>query len=230
MNLAIVIQARFSSVRLPGKVLAKVSGKPLLDYLLERVQRCRTVSTIILATSQERDDEAIAAWCLSRGIACQRGPLANVAERFRQVCEKWKLDAFVRINGDSPMIDPALIDQAVDLFCKTDADLATNVQKRSYPKGESVEVVKSTAFSRAMTRMTRPDELEHVTPYFYEHPADFHIENFRADQGFEQLRLAVDTPEDLTTFTGVIHRMNKPHWEYGWKDLLPLYKEAALTR
>src|SRR5689334_213909 len=130
MALVAVVQARYSSRRLPGKVLQEVAAKPLLAYLLERLARCSTLRGIVVATSVEKSDDAIARFCIERGIELYRGPLADVLGRFVGAAETLNLDALVRINGDSPLLDPAIVDQAVELFEQGDVDLVTNVHPR----------------------------------------------------------------------------------------------------
>ncbi|OGR89184.1 MAG: hypothetical protein A2992_10010 [Elusimicrobia bacterium RIFCSPLOWO2_01_FULL_59_12] len=227
MKLAAVIQARYSSTRLPGKVLMQAQGKPLLGFLIERLRLSRKVRTLILATSDQPEDDALEAFCTEQNLLCYRGSLKNVARRFHEACQHFQLDAFVRVNADSPLIDPRLLDRAVDLFEQEAPDVVTNIQNRTFPKGESVEMVKVPAFQRALSGMSKPEHFEHVTAYFYERPELFKILNFTSGGAYNDIRLTVDTRDDFLTFTSILQQMTRPHWEYGWKDLLPLYKEVA---
>src|SRR5689334_20418769 len=113
MALAAVIQARCSSQRLPGKVLRQVAGRTLLEFLLERLGRCREVSRIVVATSSEASDDAIAGFCQARSVALYRGALDDVLGRFLGVAAELGEPALVRINGDSPLLDPAIVDRAI---------------------------------------------------------------------------------------------------------------------
>ena len=107
MRLGAIVQARMSSRRLPGKVLARLDGQPILQWVLERLARCPSLAENAVATSDEPDDDAIEAFCRDAGTRCVRGPLEHVAERFRQAARAMKLDAFVRVCADSPLIDAA---------------------------------------------------------------------------------------------------------------------------
>src|SRR3989338_2994155 len=104
LKIAAIIQARMSSERLPGKVLCEIEGKPVLGYLLERIKFCRQIYKIIVATSAEKEDSAIADFCGKSGVDCYRGSLSDVADRFKEISEMYNLDGFVRISADSPLL------------------------------------------------------------------------------------------------------------------------------
>jgi spore coat polysaccharide biosynthesis protein SpsF len=230
MRIAAIVQARMSSRRLPGKVLHRVAGKPLLGYLIERLRRCRTLAGIILATSVNPDDDAVARFCETQGVPCHRGPLDDVAGRFLGVLERTRAEAFVRVNGDSPLLDPRLIDVAVTRFQGRDADLVTNVLRRTYPPGQSVEVVRGYAFRRAYRLMSEAADFEHVTRIFYRLPDRFRLVGFEAPTDHSGVRLAVDTPDDLATFAAIIGRMSRSHDEYGLEEILELHHAVATER
>ena len=144
-----IIQARMSSHRLPGKVLTPVAGKPILKRVYERLSKSKELSEIVVATSQAASDQLIVDFCVREGIPVHQGSLDNVSERLLDCARNLGANRFVRISGDSPLIDPSIVDQAV-LFQRGKAcDLATNVQVRSYPKGQSVEVIRTDSFAEA---------------------------------------------------------------------------------
>lgn len=221
----ILVQARMSSRRLPGKVLRPVLGKPLLGYLFDRLRRCRAVSFVALATSTGTEDDPVADFAQSQGVAVFRGPLDDVAARFLGAAERFGLETFVRITGDSPLIDPALVDEAVRLHAVPPAtDLATNVWPRSFPKGMSVEAIRTEAFRRALDRMTDPltGWREHVTQAFYAEPDRYRIRSFTGGGGRADLQLSVDTPEDFARFEAIVSAMDRPPAEYGWAEIVEL--------
>jgi len=226
---AIIVQARMSSARLPGKVLRPAQGKPMLTYLLERLARLSHDSPVVVATSTETSDDPVAAYCADTGTRCVRGPLDDVAARFLLAIEETGVDGFARISADSPLIDPAILDRALSLFAETGADLVTNVMPRSFPKGMSVEVIGSDAFRRARAEMTEAGDIEHVTPVFYRHPGDWQIEAFTHDPSLAAINLSVDTPEDFSAFERIVSHMDKPHWSYGLDDILALRARAELA-
>lgn len=224
MRVGIVIQARMSSARLPGKVLAPVRGRPVLGYVLDRLAAAGTGDVTLVATSTHASDDPVAAFCAERGVACLRGPLEDVAARFALACERHGLDAFVRICGDSPLIDPGLVDAAVTAFRDRRPDMVTNCRPKRYPAGQSVEVLDAAAFLRAVPRMREHTQREHVTPYFHEHASEYAIHALTADQDHSDVRLVVDTPEDLIAFERLLAAMTRPLAAYSWRDLAALYR------
>lgn len=222
MQVGVVVQARMSSTRFPGKVLHEVNGKPLLGYLVESLRRCTQDVALVLATSDQSSDDPIGQFCAENNIRCIRGPLEDVAWRFKMVVDELSLDAFVRICGDSPLLDYRLVDEAVQMLRQKGGDLVTNVLKRTYPKGQSVEVVNADSFVAAYSKMGSPEEREHVTKFFYTHPDEYDIRSFESDGAFGDESVVVDTVEDMKRFEKLVENMDKPHWGYGWKDLISL--------
>jgi len=225
--IAAVVQARMSSRRLPGKVLRPLAGKPALQYLLERLERCEQVDRVIVATSTEPSDDPVAAFCESAGASVHRGPLEHVAARFGEVVERFGLDAFVRVTGDSPLLDQALADRGAALYRKGGFDIVTNVYPRStFPSGQSLEVVRAQAFRGALAHMDDPYEREHVTPYFYRRPERFCIHNFVADRDDSGLDVSLDTDDDARLIEAVLERMDRPHWTYSSDEVTALAREV----
>jgi spore coat polysaccharide biosynthesis protein SpsF len=227
MRIGIIIQVRMGSQRFPGKVLHRVAGKPMLQYLLERLARCRTVSERVVATSDTDQDLPVVRFCQDQGVACRRGPLEDVAERFRQVVDAYRLDAFVRTSGDSPLLDPGLVDRAVARFREGDAEIVTNVLERTFPKGQSVEVVNAETYRRGLAEVREAADREHVTRWFYNHRERFRIVNLRARQDDSGVQLSVDTGEDMERFAAIVGRMDRPHWEYGLEEILQFYRRGT---
>lgn len=227
MKIIAIIQARMSSHRLPGKSLARVNGRPLLQMVLERVDRCIALDGCVVATSTDSSDDALELFCESHGVPVHRSSLANVASRFREIAQRESCDAFVRVNGDSPLIDPRMIDQGIGRYCACSYDLVTNVQHRTYPRGQSVEVVRATAFERAYSLMCEPADFEHVTRVFYRRADDFQIGSFRHVSDLSGVQMSVDSAEDLERVRRIAARMTRPHVEYGLDALVRLHHEDA---
>jgi len=222
-----IVQARMSSQRFPNKVLYKVAGKPIMEYLLERLEHCSCLDAIVIATSREDSDTPIVDYCSAHGIACYRGPLFNVAGRFKEVLNNYQFDGFVRVTGDSPLLDQQLIENGVDIFHKGDFDLVTNILLRTYPKGQSVEVLRTSTYRRAYDRMEEAEDLEHVTRFFYKHPENFKIHNFALAENLNKIQLSVDTRQEMDTFEAIISKMHRPHWKYGLEEIIQIYKQVS---
>jgi spore coat polysaccharide biosynthesis protein SpsF (cytidylyltransferase family) len=227
LKIGAIVQARMSSQRLPGKVLQEVKGKPILQYIIERLEHCCTIKEFVIATSRERSDNQIEEFCSKKHVPCYRGSLNDVAGRFKEILEKERWDAFVRVNGDSPLIDQHLIDNGVNLFIDGNFDLVTNVFPRTYPSGQSIEIVRANTFKEIYSQMNDSDDFEHVTNFFYRNPKEFKIINFTSLTDYSSVHLSVDTLQDMQVFSGIIKRMTRPHWDYHVEEVLVMYREIC---
>ena len=212
-----VVQARMSSRRLPGKVLMPLAGRPVLWWLLERLRHASSLDAVVLATSDAADDDPVASFAAEHGVLCHRGPLDDVVGRVLGAARGHGLDAIARVNGDSPLLDQRLVDQGVELFRAAGVDLVTNVRPRTFPPGQSVEVVRRDALEHAHAADTSPEEREHVTGPLYEN--DFRIARFETDPPRTEPGLTVDTPADRDFIEAVIESLDRPHHEVGWEEL-----------
>lgn len=223
----IIVQARMGSRRLPGKVLRPIAGKPMLQYTLERLQRGCPDHSIVVATSDNQQDTRIASFCTDHGFSCFRGPLDNVAARFIETAHAHSFDAFVRISGDSPLLDQDLVQHAVRLFQAHACDLVTNVMPRTFPPGQSVEVIKTSTLKTAHDRMEVEEDFEHVTKVLYKNSADFEIVNFESAGDHRDLHMAVDRPEDMESVAAVIGEMTRPHWDYHLDEVVRMFRSIG---
>lgn len=217
-----IVQARLGSQRLPGKVLRTVGGKPLMQYTLERIGQAPGIERIVVATSSDPNDDSLADWCRHFGVDCVRGALHDVAGRFVEALHRCPFDAFVRISADSPLIDPRLIERGIEVFHSKQCDIATNVFPKTYPNGESVEVICTATFLAAYPRFEDDSDREHVTPFLYRHADEFRIENFTRTIPCRDCEFAVDTPAHFARFERMIAAMTRPHCEYGIEELIEL--------
>ncbi len=210
MKIAIIIQARMESARVPGKVLLQVRGKPLLQYLLDRLKSANLGLPIVIATSREPADQLIYDFCTKQAIDCYRGSHLDVASRFSDTIDVHGLDAFVRLSADSPLLDGGIIKQALKKMDDT-MDLITNIFPRSYPKGQSVEIMSTECFKHNISRMVDKSDKEHVTPFFYRNAGEFKIHNLLLKPSLADTSMAVDTPKDLERFRQMI-RTTGDNW------------------
>jgi spore coat polysaccharide biosynthesis protein SpsF len=216
-----------SSRRLPCKVLAPIDGRPMLMYLLERLARGRGLDGVSVATSDLASDDPIATFCGAHGIHCYRGELENVAARLLAAAERNNADAFVRISADSPLLDQALVTHAVELYRGAALDLVSNVVVRTFPKGQSVEVVNTASLRAALPLFDSVDESEHVTLHFYRNRKNFRVASFEAGGDLSNVGLSVDTAEDLACVRGLVARFKRPHWSYGLDEIVGMLKDRA---
>ena len=227
MKIGLIIQSRMSSKRFPGKVLHCVSGKPILTYLVESLLQSSIGENIVIATSNEKLDDPIEAFCKNIGIKCYRGLLNDVALRFVKAIEYYRFDAFVRVCGDSPLLDYRLIDKAVDIYKYGKYNLVTNVLKRTFPKGQSVELVDSSIFHSVYSKL-KGDEKEHITKHFYLFPDNFKIYNFKCPINYGDIQLSIDNNDDMLQFEKIISLLEKPHWKYNYEEIVHLKENKSI--
>jgi spore coat polysaccharide biosynthesis protein SpsF len=224
-----IILSRMDSRRLPGKPLLRVRGRPLVDYILSRCRRLQAVGGhIVLATSDRAVDDPLADFARENRVPVFRGSAYDVAGRVLACARQFAFDYFVRVNGDSPLIEPALIDRAVRTAVDSRLDLVTNLFPRSFPYGVSAEVVRTAAFAEAYARMDRPDHHEHVTKYLYEHIDRLAYANIACLEGdMSRVRMTVDTAEDLDWFGRLVDRFDTAIDDVTYADALPFCGPAG---
>lgn len=232
---AIIVQARMTSTRLPGKVLKPVLGKPLLTYLIERLRRAKTADGIVIATTVNAADEPIVELCENLNVPCFRGSEEDVLGRYFLAAKECGATRVVRVTSDCPLLDPSVLDAVVG-FAKAHPEFAyvTNSPEddalRTYPRGLDVETVPFAALREACEEASEPFEREHVMPFFKKRPDRYPARLISYAGGRVVARLPVDTPEDFElvkriletlypsnknfTFEDVIHVLRKnPGWE-----------------
>jgi len=211
MTIVAIIQARMSSTRLPGKVLADVNGTPMLAMVVARVRRARAVDRVVVATSTGCADDAIVRFCEEHGIEVFRGSEDDVLDRYWRAAQASGADAVVRVTADCPLIDPAVIGLVVEDFERGGADYVSNTITRTFPDGLDVEVMRVEALERAWREAALPSEREHVTPYIWKHPELFPQRQVAQPDDLSELRWTVDEPRDLELVREVARRLPPGH-------------------
>lgn len=230
-SVPILVTSRMTSRRLPGKALCLVSGKPLLRWVFEAASASRLSSRVVVATSTDPTDQAIREWCQAEQVEFTAGSLQDVLKRLEVSATELSSDAIVRISGDSPLLDPLLIDYAIQLFRNDDVDVATNVQTRTFPKGQSVEVIRTDFLRQLASRRLSQSHREHVTSAVYAGVVPARVRNFTAKEQAPEFftlvsqrgiqlasrNLSVDTVEDVASVDGVIRALQPmTPWQAGW--------------
>lgn len=229
MNLAVIIQARMGSTRLPGKIFKDICGQPMLAHVISRVRRASLPNNVIVATSTEAADDVVAEFCAANSVNVFRGSELDVLDRYYQAARAHAADAVVRITSDCPLIDPEVMDQTIRAFVEMKPDYANNFMARTYPRGLDTEVISISALERAWRNASEPYQRMHVTPYIYQNPAEFNCINIAGDHNYSGYRWTVDTVEDLDMVRAVYDRLG-PSGDFGWRDVLALMqREPALA-
>ena len=229
-----IVQARMGSRRLPGKVLADILGRPMLERVLTRLGRAQSTDELVVATSRGPDDDPIIALCQRLGVPCTRGSAQDVLDRIHQAAAEHQAETIVRITADCPLIDPELVDETVRAFQQAApaVDFACNrlPWDRTYPIGTDTEVCSREALDVAWREALLPNQREHVMPYFYENPERFRLLHVRSsDSSLGEMRWTVDESEDLAFVREIYGRFGSD--DFTWRDVVDLLRrEPALAR
>jgi spore coat polysaccharide biosynthesis protein SpsF len=226
-KILIIVQARMGSTRLPGKIMKKVLGRPLLDFLIQRLKRVSLADGIVIATTKNPADGKIVNFCLGQEIFCFTGSEHDVLDRYYQAATKFKADIIVRVTSDCPLIDPLLIDKLISFYLELqpNCDYLSNTIVRSFPRGMDVEVFSYRSLELAAEQAVLPEEREHVTPFIYRHPELFKIHSYIHPEDNSKYRWTVDCPEDLVLITKILENIYPERPEFTLQDLLSLLEE-----
>jgi spore coat polysaccharide biosynthesis protein SpsF len=223
-----IIQARMSSSRLPGKVLLDLGGKPMLAWVVERAKMANSIDMVGVATTDDSSDDALVDFCVIAGVSIYRGSMHDVLDRYYQAARLFEAQVVVRITGDCPLIDPALVDYTVAEFFRSGADFAANrlppPWKRTYPIGLDTEVASFAALERAWKEAKQLFEREHVMPYLYDEAGRFNIKLVNHDVDYGALRWTVDTAEDLELMRKLIAHFEGRN-DFTWLEVLEYYNQ-----
>jgi len=220
-----ILQARASSRRLPGKVLKPILGRPMLERQIERLRRARRLDRLVVATSSDASDDAIAALCQSLAVDCFRGSLDDVLDRFYQAARPYAPRAVVRLTGDCPLADPQVIDRLIDMHLTGGFDYTSNVVKRSYPDGLDAEVMEFHCLEAAWREATLPSEREHVTPFIRSQRERYRFGDLVQPQDLSDGRWVVDDPEDFAFVSAIYEALYPANPAFTTADILALLKQ-----
>lgn len=223
MKTVAIIQARMGSTRFPNKVMKEINGKPLISLLIERLSLSREIDQIVLATSVDLKNDALAEFIQNLGISVFRGSETNVLERYYQAAKASSADIVIRITGDCPLIDPTLVDQVITKFKASDVDYCSNTDGLMFPDGLDTEVFSFDVLQKAYTEAKADREKEHVTPYIREH-SSFKKTSILPDQDYSHYRWTVDEKEDFEVIKNVFLHFS-PRIDFSWKEILDLQKK-----
>ena len=208
-----------SSKRLPGKVLLKLDQKVLLQWTIERLRRNSYKIPVAVISSDKQSDKPIEEFCDRNNVLFYKGSLENVIKRFQMACQFFKEDFFIRVSGDSPLIDPKLIDKAYEIHCQQNFDLITNIMKRSFPKGQSVELISKKAINHLQKFNLTNEEKEHVTLGFYKNKDKFNIYNFESgSHKYALQQQSIDTLNDYLKIKTLI-KAERNVLNLNWLDI-----------
>lgn len=215
-----VLQARISSRRLEGKVLAELFGQPMILRQVERLKRSKHIDRLVVATSTDLSDDSLARTCENAELDCYRGSLEDVLDRMLQAAGQ--TEHIVRLTADCPLADPEIIDRVISEHVSSGNDYTSNTLVRTFPDGLDVEVVRHAALAIAAREARQPYEREHVTPFLYKHPDRFKLGNVTSEIDRSELRWTVDEQVDLKLVRAIYAALYPSNPRFTTLDVLHL--------
>ena len=220
------IEARMRSSRLPGKTMMEIyNGECLLGLVVKRFRFADMVADVYVATTTEKADDPIVAWCEENGVKYFRGSEDDVLDRVVKTAVAAKADAIVQMGADSAYLDFKLIDELVKIYKNGDYDYICSDLEASYPTGIYGHIVRVSK----LVELNDRDDLsvhyrEHVIKYIYDHPGEFKIKNASAPENlrYPNLRFTVDYPEDVQLAREIYAHFD--NYKFTANDLIGLYK------
>lgn len=223
----IVVQARMLSTRLPGKVMMPILGESLLARMIERLQMIRHEILLVIAATESPADDAIEQEATRLNVPCYRGDMNNLLDRHYQAAKKYNADVVLKIPSDCPLIDPRIVDQALDFFFanKDQYDYVSNLHPASWPDGNDVEIMTMACLEAAWKNASRPMELEHTTPYIWENQDKFRIGSVHWSTGLDYSmshRFTIDYADDYQFINRVFEELYPVKCNFSCEDILQL--------
>lgn len=224
MKIVSTIEARMGSTRLPGKTLAPIIGRPMLELLVERLKRVKQIDEIVVATTVKPEDDVIEELANRLEVGCFRGSSEDVLERVLKAAQKFQADLIVEMTGDCPLLDVEIVEQVVSLFLSGNYDYVSNTLKRTYPRGLDTQVFPTWVLAEVAEITQRPADRENVSLYIYEHPEQYKLGNLVAPSEiyWPDLRLTVDTKEDLALVCEIYERIYPEKPYFSLQDVVKL--------
>jgi glutamate-1-semialdehyde 2,1-aminomutase len=222
MKVVAIVQARVGSTRFPNKVMKPINGVPMIELLLSRLSHAKEIDQIVLATSVEPNNIALAEHVRNLGYACELGSENDVLERYVQAAEANGADVVVRITGDCPLVDPQLVDECVLRFKAAPLDYFSNIAPPTYPDGLDIEVVTLATLQRALRESDKTFDHEHVTPFVRESGL-FSSASMQNNEDLSGQRWTVDDPVDFEVITSVFSHF-APEIHFGWRQVIELQR------
>jgi spore coat polysaccharide biosynthesis protein SpsF len=220
-----VLQARCSSSRFPGKVLAPLLDEPMILRQVERLKCSSLIDQLVVATSVDPSDDPLVVTIEAAGIAVRRGPLDDVVARFALVAAEFPADHVVRLTADCPLADPAVIDLVIGAHLAAGVDYTSNTLVPTYPDGLDVECISAAGFARLLALPLSAREREHVTLGLYSRPQEFELLNVTQSPDRSNLRWTVDVPADLDFVRAIYERLYDGDNGFGQDAILRLLAE-----
>lgn len=222
MKIGIILVCRTSSSRLKNKIFKKLAGLSIIEIICHKIRKTRIDSDLIVATSENENDDKVEDFCKRNGIKCFRGDESDVAGRILECSKKFKLDFFVRINGDNVFVDTDALRSMISIAQTGQYDIITNVPKRTFGFGRSIEIVSTKLLNSVYFKEDFSiSHKEHVTQFFYEKFSNFNSYIFenKIFKNLKNYNFSLDTETDLKNINQIIINLGKSPLEIKSDDL-----------
>jgi spore coat polysaccharide biosynthesis protein SpsF len=225
-KISAVIEARMTSTRLPGKHMMLANGKPIISYLINRLKKVPSLDHIIMATTSNDTDNPLVELASKMNIDYFRGSEANVMLRVIESAESVSSETVVSITGDCPLIDPIIIEQAIQTFIQNECDYVNNAYIPGYPGGMNVQVYSLDSLKRSYNMTTEPLDLEHVTSHILRNPKIFkHIYMIAPmDLSWPEISFELDEQNDYDFLKKIIEHFDTEEI-FSCKQVIDLLQE-----
>lgn len=210
------------STRLPGKVLKEIVGKPMLWHLVTRVQKARYIDEVVIATTIDKQDNALEKFAVDSNIGIYRGSQNDIVDRFFNAGRKYNGDMVVRVWGDCPLIDPDLIDKVLLQFIDGGYDYANNFNPRTYPAGMSFEVYLFKSLERIWKGTDDAFYREYPFEYIYANHGSFKTLYDKSETDLSNIDLTVDYIEDIELVTEIFKNLHSDNKTFHLEEILKL--------
>ena len=218
-----------TSSRLPGKVLMKVLGKPILYYLVERLKQVSLLDDIVLATTTNSDDDSLVKFANNEGIQSYRGSEDDVMGRVIGAAESVDADLIVEITGDCPIIDPSIVEQTIQTYINNNSDYVSNAHIRSYPDGMDVQVFSLNVLKKSSEMTNNVLDREHVTLHIRNHPELFSHLHLMAppELWWPELGLTLDEISDFELLKKIIEHFGENNCMFNCYEAIKLLRNRS---
>jgi len=212
------IQARFGSSRLPGKVLRPLAGRPALARIVERIRQSRLIDRVIIATSTNAADDAVAALAENVGAECFRGSEDDVLGRVVSALRAFDVDVHAEFQGDNAVPDAGVIDGVIGYFLKhrDEVDYVSTGLTTTYPPGSEVAVYRAATLFAAEADVRPEHPREHVGLHIYKRRDLFRCRGLQAPPALHapDMHLEIDTEEDYTVVCALYDHFLPDHPDF----------------
>lgn len=232
-KVGIIVQARMSSSRFPGKSLKEIGGEPLIHYVVNRLELLGL--PVIICTSDQSSDDPLVEYLKSSNTLYYRGDLENVLDRYIRTAEEFDIERIIRVTGDNPLVDIDLLSESLPLF--NSFDYVDGIYSGGLIKGIGFEFVLLSELKKIPAASR--SHLEHVTSWLRENLRESERRVQLIPDKHQKYRndiiLTCDYPEDLELLENIFKYFNyrsdlKTREIVNYLDEFPVLKEINRSR